>query len=89
MSDWLFHVIVPFQAALAAALFALAWRTHNVVVRILAFDVLAFMLILALVSVSLHTGNAGYLDIAIVLAMLGFVQTLAMARLVEMEFLRQ
>lgn len=83
MNSVLFQVVVLWLVALVAALALAAFRARTVVERALALEVLTMVLVAALAAVALHTGRAGYLDVALVLALLGFTQTLATARLAE------
>lgn len=51
--------------------------------RICAMDALDLVTALALVFYSLHTGRTIYLDIALVVALLGFVSTVFVGRYLE------
>ena len=51
--------------------------------RICAMDALDLVTALALVLYSLHTGRTIYLDIALVVALLGFVSTVFVGRYLE------
>lgn len=85
MHDAVFYVAVIWQLALAAVLTYYTLRTNHIVNRILALDVLALVFVAAVACVAIHRNEPGYLDVALVLAMLGFVQTVATARLAELR----
>lgn len=76
-----FHVLVSWLVALVAVLGVWALRRERVVERTLALDTLALVFVALLGLLAVHDREEGYLDIALVIAMLGFVQTVATARL--------
>ena len=70
-------------AALAVALIYRVFRGPTSSDRICALDALDLLLALALALYSLYTGRGIYLDIALVLALLGFVGTVFVGRYLE------
>lgn len=51
--------------------------------RVAALDLTALLLLGAIVLYSLKTGNAMFLDVALVLALLGFLSTIGFSRYLE------
>lgn len=70
-------------AALAVALLCRIFRGPTSADRIAALDALDLLLALALTMYSLYTGRGIYLDIALVVALLGFVGTVFVGRYME------
>ena len=68
---------------LAIALLYRIFRGPTAADRIAALDALDLILSLALALYSLYTGRGIYLDIALVLALLGFVGTVFVGRYIE------
>ena len=68
---------------LAIALLYRIFRGPTAADRIAALDALDLILALALALYSLYTGRGIYLDIALVLALLGFVGTVFVGRYIE------
>ena len=68
---------------LAVALLYRIFRGPTAADRIAALDALDLILSLALALYSLYTGRGIYLDIALVLALLGFVGTVFVGRYIE------
>lgn len=56
------------------------WRGENVIDRLIASDLAVTLSVAVLVLVALLRSSSLYLDVALVLALLGFVSTLALAR---------
>ena len=56
------------------------WRGENVIDRLIAFDLATTLAMGVLVIVALIRGSSLYLDVALALALMGFVSTLALAR---------
>lgn len=56
------------------------WRGENVIDRLLGADVFATLVMGVLVLVALGTLNSLYIDVALGLAALGFIGTIALAR---------
>lgn len=70
-------------AAMAVALLYRIFRGPTAADRIAALDALDLLLALALTIYSLYTGRGIYLDIALVVALLGFVGTVFVGRYME------
>ena len=70
-------------AALAIALLYRIFRGPTAADRIAALDALDLILALALALYSLYTGRGIYLDIALVVALLGFISTVFVGRYIE------
>lgn len=70
-------------AVLAVALIYRIFRGPTAADRICALDALDLILALALAVYSLYTGRGIYLDIALVIALLGFVGTVFVGRYIE------
>jgi multisubunit Na+/H+ antiporter MnhF subunit len=68
---------------LAIALLYRIFRGPTAADRIAALDALDLILSLALALYSLYTGRGIYLDIALVVALLGFVGTVFVGRYIE------
>lgn len=58
------------------------WRGENVVDRLIGVDVVATLVLAVLVLVSLIYRDSIYIDVALALAALGFVSTIALAKYV-------
>ena len=58
------------------------WRGENVIDRILGLELSTSLLLAILVLVSLVYQDSIYIDVALALAALGFISTLALARYV-------
>ena len=56
------------------------WRGENVIDRLIASDLATTLALAVLVIVALIRGSSLYLDVALALALMGFVGTLALAR---------
>ena len=83
MHTTVFYGLIVWQLALAATLAAYMLRVRDIVTRALVMDVLSLIVVSAVALVGIHRDEPGYLDIALVLSMLSFVQTVATARLAE------
>ena len=83
MHDFVFYSVIIWQFTLAAMLGLFVLRTRNIVTRALALDMLSLIVVSGVTAVGIHRDEAGYLDVALVLAMISFVQTVATARLAE------
>jgi len=68
---------------LAVALIYRIFRGPTAADRVCALDALDLLLALALALYSLYTGRGIYLDIALVVALLGFVGTVFVGRYLE------
>ena len=69
--------------ALAIALLYRIFRGPTAADRIAALDALDLIVALALALYSLYTGRGIYLDIALVVALLGFISTVFVGRYIE------
>ena len=69
--------------ALAVVLLFRIFRGPTAADRIAALDALDLLVSLAMALYSLYTGRGIYLDIALVLALLGFVGTVFVGRYIE------
>ncbi|MDN5936036.1 MAG: monovalent cation/H+ antiporter complex subunit F [Nitrosospira sp.] len=83
MHTWIFYIVILWQIALIAILALYALRAQTVVTRILALDMLATVFVAALGVIAMRREQVGYLDVALVLAMLGFAQTVGIVRFIE------
>jgi multisubunit Na+/H+ antiporter MnhF subunit len=83
MHDVVFLIVIVWNTVLVAVLAVYALRAPTIVIRALALDTLALVFVAALAVVAVHRDRAGYLDIALMIAMLGFAQTVATARIIE------
>lgn len=83
MHDAVFVVAIAWAMVLVLTLIGFATVTRSIMTRTLALEVLSLVMVAALAVVAIERNEAGYLDIALVLAMLGFAQTIATLRLVE------
>ena len=83
MHDAVFILTAAWLIVLCALLAVVAARSPSVVQKVVAFDTLSYLLVGILALVAVHRKEAGFLDIALVIAALGFVQTVATARLLE------
>lgn len=89
MHTWIFYSVVLWQIVLIAILAMYALRTQTIVTRILALDMLATVFVAALGVIAMQREQVGYLDVALVLAMLGFAQTVGIVRFIEKNRERQ
>lgn len=83
MHPWIFYIVILWQLTLIAALAIYALRAQTVVTRALAVDTLALVFVAALGVIAMQRNQAGYLDVALVLALLGFAQTVGAVRFAE------
>lgn len=83
MHSTVLDIALVCQLALAALLTGYAAASRSLVQRLLLLDVLALVLVAALTLLGLRREQAAYLDLALVLALLGFAQTAAVARFLE------
>lgn len=80
------------QVLLIAALFLTAWRIWrgpHVADRVVAVDLFAALVMGFLALIAFRTGQAVYLEIAAVIALVAFLATVAIGRFVEEGFLQQ
>lgn len=83
MIDWIYYLVLVWHAALILPLLLYVLRAEDIADRVLAFDGLATVFVSAFAVLGLHRQEPFYFDIALVVAMIGFVQTVAAARLLE------
>ncbi len=89
MHTWVFYIVVLWQIALIGILAIYALRAPTMVTRALALDMLATVFVATLGAIAIQREQPGYLDVALVLAMLGFAQTVGIARFIEKSRERQ
>lgn len=82
MHDTVFLIVILWLVALAAVVAVVAARVEAVARQLVALDTLSYLLVAALAAIAVHRGEAGFLDIALAIAALGFIQTVAVVRLV-------
>jgi len=73
---------VAWSVGLVLVLVVFAYRNPRIMPRTLALEVLSLLMAAVLGIVAIARDSAGYLDIAMVIVMLGFAQTVATRRLV-------
>ena len=83
MHDWLDPVVLVWLSSLMGVMVVYAVSTRRLVHRILILEALTTVAVAALGVLAIEGDEAGYLDVAVALALLGFVQTVAMVRLIE------
>lgn len=87
MLDWVLDVAIIWHAGLILLLLIHAVRARKLADRIVAFDALSVVFVATLSVLAVRRQEGYYLDIALVIAMLGFVQTVAFSRLAERRHL--
>lgn len=80
MHDWAFHIAFLGQIALVAVLAVHASRARAMIDRAVALDTLPLVFVAALALVAVRRREPAYLDIALVLALVGFAATVATTR---------
>lgn len=80
MHEIVYDVAMVWMVILLCACMVHVVRAESTLVRILALDTLALVLIALMVLYSTTTGRGYYIDAAIMLALLSFVSTIAAAR---------
>ena len=83
MLDWIFTTVMAWHAMLLLLLLVQAARARGLLARLISFDAASVVLLSALVVLAVERREPVYLEIALVLAMLVFVQTVAAGRLLE------
>jgi multisubunit Na+/H+ antiporter MnhF subunit len=85
----LFLFVTYFALFIHVAMMAIAvwrvWRGENVIDRILGLELSSTLLLAILVLISLIFQSNVFIDVALALAALGFISTLALARFVVRE----
>jgi multicomponent Na+:H+ antiporter subunit F len=74
------------MAILLAGMVLVLWRLvkgPTAADRVIAMDLLSVLVVAFLVVLSIHTGQATYLDVAIAFACIAFLGTIALARFIE------
>ena len=79
MHDAVFSFAMSWIALLVALLLYRAVRATRTADRLLTLDALSVMFVSSLTVIAVERGAAGYLDVALMLALLGFTQTVAAA----------
>ena len=74
--------MLAFAAALA---FVRLLRGPTLPDRVVALDLIGVLIVCVIVAVAATTGQQAYLDVAIVIALVSFVGTVAYARYIERE----
>lgn len=85
MAEWIFQLVLAWHAGLILLLLLYTARVQDDIRRLVGFDALSIAFVSALIIVGLHRQAPYYMDIALVVGMLGFVQTLAAVRYVERQ----
>lgn len=83
MLDWTFVLTMLWLAGLILMLMLYMLRTSGIANRVVGFDSLSTLFVAALAVIAIQRRDAFYLDIALVVAMLAFTQTVATVRLLE------
>jgi multicomponent Na+:H+ antiporter subunit F len=74
------------MAILLAGMTLVFWRLvkgPTAADRVIAMDLMSVLVVAFLVVLSIHTGQATYLDVAIAFACIAFLGTIALARFIE------
>ncbi len=77
MHEWLYYVVMSWLVVLLGLLAFRAVRATRTTDRIVALDTLSYVIVAALSVITLERQLAGYLDVALALALLSFAQTVA------------
>lgn len=77
MHDVVFSFAMSWIALLVALLLYRAVRARRITDRLVALDALSALFVASLTVIAVERGTAGYLDVALMLALLGFTQTVA------------
>ncbi|HET7408607.1 MAG TPA: monovalent cation/H+ antiporter complex subunit F [Paracoccaceae bacterium] len=85
MVDWIFGAIMVWHAILMLMLLVHAVRSREIVATLIAFDAVSLVLLSALVVLAAHRREVSFIEIALVLALVVFAQTLAAARLLKIR----
>jgi multisubunit Na+/H+ antiporter MnhF subunit len=80
----LYLALVVHIGLIAVALWRL-WRGENVIDRLMGFDLTGVLTLAILVLTSLIDQNRIYIDVAMGLAALGFISTIALAKYIADE----
>lgn len=74
------NISIAIHVVLIAVCVWRVWRGENLIDRIIGLDMNATLILAILVLVALITADPLYIDVAIGLAALGFIGTIALAR---------
>ncbi len=80
----LYLALVVHIGLMAIALWRL-WRGENVIDRLIGFDLTGVVTLAILVLIALIGQNSIYIDVALGLAALGFISTIALAKYIADE----
>lgn len=61
------------------------WRGENVIDRLIAVDLSSTLFLAVTVIIALISGDSIYIDVALVLAALGFISTVALSKYIATE----
>ena len=85
MEDIFTTVALAMLAFAAALAFIRLLRGPTLPDRVVAIDLIGVLFVCVIVTVAATTGQQAYLDVAIVIALVSFVGTVAYARYIERE----
>lgn len=83
MQTWLTDVLLVWQIGLVIVLTLYSLRAGTSELRTIALSALGPIVVAVLALLAVSRGAPGYLDIALVIAMLGAAQTITIVRTVE------
>ncbi len=83
MHDVVYRVVVLWQLALASVLTVYAVVTRRAIHRAMSLEALSVVVVVVLIALAIRQRSPDYLDVAVAMALLGFVQAVAVARLVS------
>jgi multicomponent K+:H+ antiporter subunit F len=83
--DWTLRVSLLIHLAIIAVCVWRVWRGENVIDRLLAADLTGILMLAVLVLLALLRNDSFFIDIGLVLAALGFISTVMLARYVVDE----
>jgi multicomponent Na+:H+ antiporter subunit F len=85
MHDFVTSAALAMLASAAALAFVRLLRGPTLPDRVVALDLIGVLIVCVTVAVAATTGQQAYLDVAIVIALVSFVGTVAYARYIERE----
>jgi multicomponent Na+:H+ antiporter subunit F len=88
MQDIFTTAALAMLACAAALAFVRLLRGPTLPDRVVALDLIGVVIVCVTVAVAASTGQQAYLDVAIVIALVSFVGTVAYARYIEREDVR-
>jgi len=77
---FILHAALIIHVALLAVCVWRVWRGENAIDRLIGADLIGTLTLAVLVLIALITTNSIYIDVALGLAALGFIGTIALAR---------